>query len=146
MGLRAGVALLIALGLWVLGHQLAAVVLVTVFSVVSVAALLSPSVARALERAEGVIQRVAGNGLSFLLLGAIQLLVFTPLALVFRILGRNPLALGSSPRDASFWRPVPRRAGRPCTGARSHTNGDPDRPGAGRATACPSCACGRHSG
>ena len=63
-------------------------------------------------RIERAIQHVAGRVLALVLLGGVQLLVFTPLSLLLRLLRHNPLALGASPDDPTFWRPArsaPRR-------------------------------------
>lgn len=105
--LRAGIGLLIAAALWVLGHRTPAVVLAVVMVLMAAASLLAPSVATALDRATAWVQTVAGRVLSFVLLTAVELLFFAPLALVLRLVRHDPMALGSSPTDPSFWRDSP---------------------------------------
>jgi lysophospholipase L1-like esterase len=95
--------------LWLIGHEPAAIVLLTVLVTVTVLSATVPAAARVIDRGEGAIQRVAGTGLRFVLLGAMQLLVFTPVSLVMRLLRFDPLALGGSPEDTTFWRPAPAR-------------------------------------
>jgi hypothetical protein len=99
--------------LWWLGHHVAAIgVLVLIFLITVISALV-PAVARVLERGEEAIRRVAGRGLTAVLLSAIELLVFTPLALLLRLAGRDALAIGSPDRPDSLWRPHAVRSGRP---------------------------------
>jgi hypothetical protein len=110
---RAVVGLAVAAVLWWLGHRIPATVLVGVVSVLTAASLASPAVAAAVGRVVAAIERVAGLVLSFVLLGAVQLLVFTPLALVLRLVRHDPLALGRARDAPSLWRETPRRPGRP---------------------------------
>jgi hypothetical protein len=109
--LRAGIAAAIAGILWALGHEQAAVVLLTVGTVATIASLRSPKVAAAIDRGTAAIQRWAGRALSVVLLGAVELLVFIPAALVLRVVRHDPLALGRDPEAPTFWRPTPRRPG-----------------------------------
>jgi hypothetical protein len=102
----------VALLVW-LDHRTAAAILFAVMAVVTVASALSPSLADLLGRVEHGIQRVAGRVLSFALMGLVCALVFTPLWLVLRLLGHDPLERGQTAGDASFWRPHPELAGRP---------------------------------
>ncbi len=95
--------------LWLLGHEPAAVGLAVLITTVTLLSATVPAVARAVDRGEHAIQSVAGRGLRFVLLGAMQLLIFTPVSLVMRLLRFDPLALGGSPEDATFWRPAPAR-------------------------------------
>jgi Saxitoxin biosynthesis operon protein SxtJ len=44
-----------------------------------------------------------GWTVSLLLLGLVYYVVFTPVALAFRLLGRDALALRSDPKAASYW-------------------------------------------
>jgi lysophospholipase L1-like esterase len=106
---RGLIAVALAAVLWVLGRHTPAVVLVAVATVLTGASLVSPSVAAAIDSAVDFVQRWAGRGLALLLLGTLQILVFTPLWLILRLVRANPLAMGgSSADDESFWRPVPR--------------------------------------
>jgi hypothetical protein len=95
--------------LWLIGHEPAAVVLAVLITTVTLLSATVPAVARAVDRGEHAIQSVAGRGLRFVLLGAMQLLIFTPVSLVMRLLRFDPLALGGSPEDSTFWRPAPAR-------------------------------------
>jgi hypothetical protein len=95
--------------LWLLGHEPAAVILAVVMATVSLLSATVPAVARVVDRGEHAIQSVAGRGLRFVFLGAMQLLIFTPVSLVMRLLRFDPLALGGSPEDTTFWRPAPAR-------------------------------------
>ena len=106
--LRAVVGLVVAAVLWRLGHHGPAVALVAVLTTITAASLLSERFAAAVERVVAFVQRVAGRGLALLLLGGVQLLVFTPLWLLLRLARRDVLALGARPDDETFWRPVPR--------------------------------------
>jgi len=104
---RALAAGVLVVALWLLGHEPGAVILLTLLVAVTTLSATVPAVARAVERGEGVVQAVAGRGLRFVLLGVLQLVIFTPVSLVLRLLRHDPLALGSAPDDASFWRPAP---------------------------------------
>jgi hypothetical protein len=95
--------------LWLLGHEPAAVVLAVVITSVTLLSATVPAVARVVDRGEHAIQSVAGRGLRFVLLGLMQLLIFTPVSLVMRLARFDPLALGGSPEDSTFWRPAPAR-------------------------------------
>jgi lysophospholipase L1-like esterase len=106
---RAVVAAAVVAVLWLLGHEPAAIVLLVLLVSVTALSATVPPVARAIERGEGAIQKVAGTGLRFVLLGALQLIVFTPVSLLLRLLRHDPLALGAAPDDPTFWRPAPAR-------------------------------------
>jgi lysophospholipase L1-like esterase len=95
--------------LWLLGHEPAAIVLLVLLVTVTVLSATVPAVARAVDRGERLVQSVAGRGLRFVLLGALQLIIFTPVSLVLRLVRHDPLALGADPEDATFWRPAPAR-------------------------------------
>jgi hypothetical protein len=105
---RAATAAVVAGVMVALGHRTAAMVLVAVFTAVSVVSWLVPAVARAIERFLLRFQHLAGRVLTVVLLTAVYLVVFVPAALVLRLLRRDPLALGSRTGDASFWRPAAR--------------------------------------
>jgi hypothetical protein len=110
---RVVAALLVAAFLWSRGHHLGALLLVGVGATLAAASARFPSVSRRVARIERAVEHGAGRVLSVVLIGGIQLLVFTPLSLLLRLLGYNPLALGQSPADPSFWRPALKRPGRP---------------------------------
>jgi hypothetical protein len=113
VALRAGAGLVVVALLWLLGHRLPALVLLVVLVVSAFAALSIPAVASRLDRATRAIQRVAGRVLTFVLLTVLQLLLFAPLSLLFRLVRRDPLALGYASDRRSLWRPIPQRNGRP---------------------------------
>jgi hypothetical protein len=97
--------------MWALGHEIPAAVLLAVCALATAASLRSPAVASALDRGTAAIQRWAGRALRVVLLGAVDLLVFTPIALVLRLVRHDPLALGARADAPTFWRPTPRRPG-----------------------------------
>jgi hypothetical protein len=113
VALRAGVAIAVVVILWRLGHELPAVILLTVGTVITVASAASPAVAERVTRVEAAIQRIAGRGLRFIVLSLIQVVVFAPLALLLRILRRNPLDPQGPVPEGTFWRAVPDRGSRP---------------------------------
>lgn len=113
---RALVGVVVAALMWWLGHPVPAAVLLGLLLVLTAASLASPRVASAVERVIAAIERVAGRVLGFVLLGAVQLLVFMPLALLLRLVRHDPLALGRSRGAPSLWRETPRRPGRPLYG------------------------------
>src|SRR3954465_6593891 len=90
---RGALAVAIAALLWLIGRGAMAVVLVGVAAALTTASLLSPAFSHAVERAIDWIQKIAGGALAFLLLGALQLLIFTPLWLLLRVFRGNPLQL-----------------------------------------------------
>lgn len=108
---RAGVAVLVAAGLFALGHRIPALVLLGVLTLGTAASLRSARVAAAIDRGTRAIERYAGRFLSFVMLGAVNLLVVTPIALLLRLARHDPLALGVSPDAPTFWRPTPQRPG-----------------------------------
>jgi hypothetical protein len=112
MVLRVVIATLVGAGLLYFGHRTAAIVLATVFSVVTVASLVWPAVPRAIDRLTARFQHLVGRTLTVVLLGAIFVVVFLPVWLVLRILRHDPIALGATPNDPSFWHPVARHPGR----------------------------------
>jgi hypothetical protein len=66
-----------------------------------------------------VLAAALRGAVTWLILAAFYLAVVTPLALVFRALRRDPLALGRRARRPSYWVPKPGVAGpesyfRPC--------------------------------
>jgi hypothetical protein len=106
--IRAATASVVAGAMVAIGHRTAAAILVTVFTAVSVVSWRVPAVARAIERFLKRFQHLVGRFLTVVVLTAVYVMVFVPAALVLRLLRRDPLALGSRPDDASFWRPAAR--------------------------------------
>lgn len=113
LALRAAGAVVVALILWLLGHPLPALILLAVVAVVSVSALAVPRVGAAMERAFAVIEHGAAHVVGLVVLTIVELLVFTPIAVVAWILRFDPIARGSSPKDPTLWQPSPVRNGKP---------------------------------
>jgi hypothetical protein len=109
---RAAAGVVVAALLWWLGRESFALVLLTVLVLTTAASLLFPAVASVLDRVTRAIERGAGRVLSLVLLGAVQLLVFTPLSLLLRLVRHDPLALGLPANARSLWRPAPAARGR----------------------------------
>jgi hypothetical protein len=110
---RAALGVVVIGVLWWLGHELAATLLIVVLGLVTTVSLLVPSAARAIGAGEQAVERVAGRVISTLLMSVVELLVFTPLSLVLRLVGHDPLALGSSSDAPTLWRPHVDRRGKP---------------------------------
>jgi hypothetical protein len=107
---RIAAGLAIAALLLFLGHELAAAMVLAAVTLLSTASFVWPRFDHAVERGARWLSHVVGQVLTFVVLGAVQLLVFTPVAVVSKLLGYDPLARGSSPDDPTFWRTVrPRR-------------------------------------
>ncbi len=88
--------------------------------VVTIASIMSPAFARTADRVTQWLQHAVTRGLSFVVLGTVELLVFTPIAVVLKLLRRDPLAAGSKPTDATFWHQNP-AIGRPSLHRRQFT-------------------------
>ncbi|MDX6643822.1 MAG: hypothetical protein QOD76_1784 [Solirubrobacteraceae bacterium] len=99
--------------LWWRDQRVPAVVLLTVGTIATIASLLFPIVATRLDQATDWIQRWAGKVLGFVFLGLLELLIFTPASLLLRLVGKNPMAVGSTGAGNSFWVPFPERKGPP---------------------------------
>jgi lysophospholipase L1-like esterase len=107
-----GIAAVAAFLLW-RGQRVPAIVLLVVGALATGASLVFPVVAKRLDQATVWLQRWAGRALGIVFLGFVQLVIFTPISLVLRLVGKNPMTL-RSPREANtFWRPFPVRTGRP---------------------------------
>jgi hypothetical protein len=91
--------------LWLLGHHTGAIVVLAVAGSLSILCALSRQAANVVDRVIVWVTSVVGRGLSFVMLGALEFLVFAPIAGLLRLVHRDPLALGSSPNDDSLWRP-----------------------------------------
>lgn len=88
---------LLAVVLWWIGVRHLAVVVVVVASVVTVATSVSAAARRGFERLARAVGFGVGRVLTVVLLGLVQLVVFTPAALVARILRVDPLDLRTRP-------------------------------------------------
>ncbi len=106
---RAGTAVAVAGVMALLGHRSAALVLLTVVSVLSVVSLRFPIVAQTIDRLTDRFQVAVGRVLTTIILSIFYVLVIVPVYLVLRLVRHDPLALGSSVTDASFWRTAVRR-------------------------------------
>ncbi|MBN1530829.1 MAG: hypothetical protein JW895_17340 [Thermoleophilaceae bacterium] len=109
---RAAAAAAVAVLLWLIGHETVAIVLVVVMGSLTLLAARVPAVARRMERIEHAIQHWAGRGLTYVLMAFMQLLVFTPIFLVLRLVRHDPLALGRVSSETA-WRPAAIRRGKP---------------------------------
>jgi hypothetical protein len=85
------VPVVVAGALWALGRPVLAAVLLVVAVVLLVVAALRPSVGAALTRGAAAFGRAVAGGLSWLLLGLVQLLVVAPVAGLARLTRRDPL-------------------------------------------------------
>src|SRR5436190_2504987 len=105
---------------WILGHRTIAVAIAIGVLVVTIASIMSPAFARISDRVTDWLQHAVTRGLTFLVLGAVELVVFTPIAVALKLLRRDPLAAGSKPSDPTFWRENP-AIGRPSLHRRQFT-------------------------
>ncbi len=80
-------------------------VLLVLGALASLTLLLAPGLRHPAHDAWGRVVRPVGRLLTALLLGAIYLLVLTPLALLARLLGRDPLQRRLDRGASSYWRP-----------------------------------------
>jgi hypothetical protein len=73
-------------------------------SIVFLAAVLSPGRAFVfIEKSLGRLARLVGWSLTWILLTAVYLLIFTPIALIRRLRGRDPMARTFLPEAPSYW-------------------------------------------
>ncbi len=105
---------------WIRGNRTVAVAIVIGVLVVTIASITSPAFARVADSVTRWLQRTVTRVLSFLVLGVVELVVFTPIAVVLKLLRRDPLAAESKPTDATFWHPNP-AIGRPSLHRRQFT-------------------------
>lgn len=68
--------------------------------------LAAPAVLRPVEKGWMKLAEVLGTVMTFVVLVLAFFLVFTPFAVVMRLMGRRPLTLGFDPKAASYWEPV----------------------------------------
>ena len=66
-------------------------------------AILRPQVLGPLEKVFARVARVVTAGLTYLVLTLTFFLVITPIGLVMRLLGRDPLGMKPAPDQPSFW-------------------------------------------
>jgi hypothetical protein len=101
--LRLAVVVGIAVVLWALGRHGAAVVIVTI----ALVATFVPPVAMVVERVTGAIQVFVSRVLTFALIGFVEVVLFSPVAVVAGVTRRDPLGRGSKPTDPTFWEQHP---------------------------------------
>ena len=89
------------------GQWQAGGVLVGLAAVVGVAGLIRPRLVRPIYVAAAVATFPVGWLLSWVVLGLVYFGVFTPVALAFRLIGRDPLHRRGGPPADSYWEPKP---------------------------------------
>lgn len=100
---RVLVPFLIGALLWFLGLTIAGVLVLVVACVIVVLEVFVPTAARRVEHALERVGHWVGHLLGVLLLGLVDLLVFTPIAFVMWVLRYDPLAPGVARDATSFW-------------------------------------------
>jgi lysophospholipase L1-like esterase len=95
---------IVALALWLLGRHGASVAVMIVTLLAITVCAVSPRAAEVVARFVLKFQSIVGRALSYLLLGLIELVVFTPIAAVSWLIRRDPLAMGHRRSDPSLWR------------------------------------------
>jgi len=100
---RLVVPLVVAGVLFWWGHRVMAIVVVAIGLTIGVAGLASSAADRGLARAAAWLGRVVGGFLSSVLLGIVYVAVFTVVALVLRLLGRDPTHSSADPARPSYW-------------------------------------------
>lgn len=103
VALRAGIGGAVVALLYVTGGHVPAIVLLVVLVLATLASLRVPAIAAALDRATKTIQRGAAQVLTFVVLGALELLVVTPAAAILRLIRVNPLEQPNASPEGSFW-------------------------------------------
>jgi hypothetical protein len=110
--LQAAVLALLALLLWrVLGHVLAARVVLALAVISLVTGILLPGIFRHIERFGKVIGRGAGVSLTWALLVPFFYLCFIPARLILLLLRKDPLHRSFPSTEASYWVSPPHNAG-----------------------------------
>ncbi len=99
--------------IWWTGHWRRAVFFAVVILAVTAASVVFPAFSRAIDRGIDRFQKVVTRVLSFVVLGAVELFIFAPLSLLLRLSRHDPMALGATAADPSFWRPSVVRKTRP---------------------------------
>jgi ABC-type uncharacterized transport system permease subunit len=101
LALGAGLSVLGSILLW--RQKSAAPWILGVAATLLLLAILSPRVLGPLERVFARVARVVTAALTYLVLTLTYLLVITPIGLVMRLLGRDPLGMKPAPDQPSFW-------------------------------------------
>jgi lysophospholipase L1-like esterase len=101
------VPLVLIAGLWLLGaHELAVIALVLV-TIVTAATLVSPRFRELLDRGAAWLGHHVGRLLTIVLLGLVQLVIFTPVSLFARATRTDPMDPFAGRRVDSRWLPRP---------------------------------------
>jgi len=111
-GLTVGCAFLVFAGIaWWRGHPTTTNVLGTLGGVLSVAGLIIPTYLGPVERAWMKLAHLISKVTTPIVMGAMYLLVLTPVGILRRVFGGNPMVHAA--QGASYWKPRPegRRAG-----------------------------------
>ncbi len=87
--------------LWWRGHEVSAVVLGALGGVLVLAGLAAPTRLVPVERVWMAVARRVSRIMTPIVMGVVYFLVVTPIGLVIRLLGRNPLATPES--QGGFW-------------------------------------------
>ncbi|MDQ1454608.1 MAG: hypothetical protein QOH28_228, partial [Actinomycetota bacterium] len=82
---RLFVAIGVAAFLWIRGHRTIAVAIAIGVLVVTIASIISPAFARIADRVTDSLQHAVTRGLTFLVLGTVELVVFTPIAVTLKL-------------------------------------------------------------
>jgi hypothetical protein len=85
-------------------HRGTAAGIFAVLAAVGIAGLVRPRAIRSVFFLTTTLTKPIGWAVSQLLLAGIFYLVFTPLAIVFRMMGRDPLSRGRRTDGATYWR------------------------------------------
>jgi hypothetical protein len=105
--------LLLAFVVWILGRHVAAIVILVFVGTTATVCAFSPRASALFSSLLTKVQGVVGRVLSYLLLGFIEIIVFTPAAAVLWLFRRDPLALGHRRSDPTLWRDHVGRGRRP---------------------------------
>lgn len=89
--------------LWWIGLRGAAVAVGVVAVLLAVATALRPALAARIEAVLAAVGRAVGHGLTAVLLGIVEALVFLPLSVLARMFGRDPLTPGPRSHAAGHW-------------------------------------------
>ena len=98
------IGVIVAAVFWLLGRHALAVVVVAASIIAAIVCVFSPRASDLLSRVVTRFQAVVGRALSWLLLGFVELIIFTPVAAIAAITRHDPLALGHGRNEPTQWR------------------------------------------
>lgn len=101
LALGAGLSVLGSILLW--RDKAAAPWVLGVAATLLLIAILGPRLLRPLEKVFARVARVVTAALTYLVLTLTFFLIITPMGLVMRLLGKDPLAMKPAPDQPSFW-------------------------------------------